>query len=75
MNDWLDAGLDAGGVVSHWIHAGLSRVDFDHLFEFNLASLQLSGPVFALGFAELEQFRLGVLGSCELGLNEVWLCD
>ena len=53
MNDWLGASLDTGDVISHWVQASLSWVDFDDLLELGLASLQLVLPLFALWLALL----------------------
>ena len=75
VNDGLGTGLDACCVVSHWVHTSFSWVDLDNLFQFNLASLQFSLPVFALRLAGLENLRFGILSCSELRLYVVGLSD
>ena len=72
VDDWLGASLDASGVVSHWVHACLGWVDLDNLFQLDLTSLQLLGPVIALWLASFKQFWLRVLTCGKLRLNIVW---
>lgn len=60
MNFGLRACLHTSHVISHRIHAGLSRVDFDDRGKFVLATLQLLFPVDAEGLAELQHQRLRV---------------
>ena len=61
VNDWLHACLNAGNVVPHGIHAGLSWVDLDDVFKLSFASLQLLFPHFALGLAIFNHLVFWVL--------------
>ena len=65
MNDWLNACLDACNVISHGVHASLSRVDLDDVFKLSLASLEFFLPVFALRLAIFIQLILWVLAFLE----------
>ena len=60
MNLGLCASLDAGNVISHGIHACLSRVDFDYGGQLRLAPLKLLFPVDAEGLAEFQDHGLRV---------------
>ena len=61
MNNGLCAGLNAGNVVSHGVHAGLSWVDLDDVLKLGLAALQLIFPELALGFAIFNHLFFWVL--------------
>ena len=61
MNDGLHAGLNAGNVVSHGIHAGLSWVDLDDVFKLGFATLQLFLPELALGLAIFNHLVFWIL--------------
>ena len=67
VDHWLDTGLNAGDVVSHWVEASLGWVDLDDLFKLGLASLQLLLPGLAVWLALFEQEWLGVLTLLEHG--------
>ena len=69
MNGWLGASLDTGDVISHWVQAGFSWVDFDDLLKLGLASLQLVLPLLALWLALLQHQWLGVLTSLDHRLD------
>lgn len=69
MNDWLHACLNAGDVVSHGVHACLSGVDLDDVYELSLAALELVFPVLALGFAIFNQQVFRVLSFLQHGLH------
>ena len=73
VNNWLNASFDAGGVITHWVHARLGGINLDNLFELDLASLQLLGPVVALWLAGFKQLWLRVLTSLQFGLHVVGL--
>lgn len=60
MDLGLRTGLDTRHVISHRVHASLSRVDFDDRCQLMLAALQLLFPVDTEGFAEFEDHRLRV---------------
>lgn len=60
MNLGLSASLDTRHVISHRVHASLSRVDFDDRCQLMLAALQLLFPVDTKGLAEFEYKGLGV---------------
>ena len=61
VNDGLHAGLNAGNVVPHGIHAGLSWVDLDDVFKLGFATLQLILPEFALRLAIFNHLVFWVL--------------
>ena len=61
VNDRLYAGLNAGNVVPHWVHASLSWVDLDDVFKLCLAALQLFLPEFALRLAIFNHLVFWVL--------------
>lgn len=61
VNDWLNACLNAGDVVSHGIHACLCGVDLDNVLELSLAALQLIFPILALWLAIFNQLVFWVL--------------
>ena len=61
MNNGLNTGLNACDVVSHGVHASLSRVDLDDVFKLGLASLQLIFPELALGLAIFNHLVFWVL--------------
>lgn len=65
VDNRLHAGLDAGHVVSHGVHASLGGVDLDNVLKLSLASLELLLPELALGLAILDQLILGVLSLLE----------
>ena len=69
MDHGLSASLDAGDVVTHWVHAGLTWVDLDNDLKSRLATLKLLLPVLALRFAFLEHLWLWVLALVQLGLD------
>ena len=61
VDDGLHAGLHAGHVVAHGVHAGLSRVDLDNVLEFAFAAVKLVLPELALRLALLNHLVLRVL--------------
>ena len=61
VNNGLNTGLNACDVVSHGVHASLSRVDLDDVFKLGLASLQLIFPELALGLAIFNHLVFWVL--------------
>ena len=61
VNNGLNTGLNACDVVSHGVHASLSRVDLDNVFKLGLASLQLIFPELALGLAIFNHLVFWVL--------------
>ena len=61
MNNGLNTGLNACDVVSHGVHASLSRVDLDDVFKLGLATLQLIFPELALGLAIFNHLVFWVL--------------
>lgn len=69
VNDGLHAGLNAGNVVPHGVHAGLSWVDLDDVFKLGLAALQLIFPELALGFAIFNHLVFWVLALLQHLLN------
>ena len=73
VNDWLNASFYACGVITHWVHARLGRIDLDNLFQLDFASLQLLSPVVALWLACLEELGLRVLTCIEFGFDIVGL--
>ena len=75
VNDGLGAGLNAGHVVSHGVHARLGRVDLDHLLKLSLAPGELVLPELALGLAFFDDERLGVLGVSDHLIDEVGFVD
>lgn len=60
MNLGLSARLHTRHVISHRIHASLSRVDFDNRCKLIFAALQLLFPVDTQGLAEFEHKGLRV---------------
>jgi len=60
VNLGLRASLDARHIVSHGIHASLSRVDFDYGRQLRLAPLKLLFPIDAERLAELQHQWLRV---------------
>ena len=73
VNDWLHASFDASGVITHWVHARLGRIDLDNLFQLDLASLQFLSPVVALWLACFKKLWLRVLTCVEFSLDIVGL--
>ena len=55
VDHWLSAGLNASDPVTHWVQTRLGRIDFDHLSQLLLASLELFLPKDAVRFAEVQQ--------------------
>ena len=74
MNNGLNTGLNACDVVSHGVHASLSRVDLDDVFKLGLASLQLIFPELALGLAIFNHLVFWVLSLLEHLLNVAYEC-
>lgn len=65
VDNGLHAGLNAGNVISHGVHASLRRVNLDDLLELGLASLELVLPEFALRLAVLDHQVFWVLSLLE----------
>ena len=65
VDDGLNAGLDAGHVISHGVHASLGRVDLDDVLKLSLASLELVLPELALRLAVFDQLVFWVLSFLE----------
>ncbi len=61
VDEWLHTSLDTGDVVTHGIHASLSRVDLDDVLQLGFAALELLLPEFALRLAIFNQQVFWVL--------------
>ena len=62
----LSTGLDAGDVISHWVHAGFTGIDLDDLNELGLTSGEFILPVLARFFAFFDDIGLRVFTFLEL---------
>jgi len=65
VNLRLRASLDTRNVISHGVHACLSRVDFDNGGQLRLAPLKLLLPVDAERLAEFQDHGLRVRASVQ----------